>query len=168
MLLAELFKELFKIIAGDVGRLEADEEIFPLDSVWIFDCFSWHSLTDASRSTIRWRRESTVRLSTVSWFGWSFPTVSSMSWSSKRNITGSADDDLLRKKVNKMKYFISPPWITPVFLSKISIFIRRIHRLQGGINSLLNVNVFVRCQITKIRSLREQVFPVEKMTPSVI
>lgn len=93
MAFSDVVKGLFMMMAGDDGRLDADDEILPLLSLWILLCFSWHSFIELSRSVSRWRSQSTVRLSTVNWFGWSFPTVSSISWSSKRNITGSAGED---------------------------------------------------------------------------
>lgn len=78
-------------VVGVVGRLEADDEILPLLPLLrsTFICFSWQSFTECSSSTIRCRSHSTVRLSTVNWFGCSLPTLSSIGLSSKRNITGS-------------------------------------------------------------------------------
>lgn len=83
-----LFKIRFDGIAvGVVGRLEAEDEILPL-LISTFCCFSWHSFTEFSSSLIRCRSHSTVRLSTVNWFGCSLPTLSSIGLSSKRNMTG--------------------------------------------------------------------------------
>lgn len=51
--------------------------VVPLLSVIIFVCFSWHSLTEFSKSLRRDRNQSTVRLSTVNEFGCSLlPSVS--------------------------------------------------------------------------------------------
>lgn len=84
----ELFKITLFVVVGVVGRLEADDEILPLLKS-NFICFSWQSFTECSSSTIRCRSHSTVRLSTVNWFGCSLPTLSSIGLSSNRNITGS-------------------------------------------------------------------------------
>lgn len=58
-------------------------------------CFSWASRIDVSSSCKRVRSQSTVKLSTVSTFGCSLPSESSIRVSSNWNAIGAAGDVLL-------------------------------------------------------------------------
>lgn len=62
-------------------------------------CFSLLSCSVVSNSVSFSFNHSTVRLSTVSWFGWSFPLVSSTRLSSNVKVIGVGDGDLYKRKL---------------------------------------------------------------------
>lgn len=89
--------------------------------------------------------------------------MSSISWSSKRNITGKADDDLrVEKLFLKLAWVGKSPIHQPVLLGEVSILLSRVDRLQSSIDSLLNVRVFVRREITEVGSVDEEIFPAKE------
>lgn len=76
------------------------------------DLFSWFSLILLSSSDSLFRNHSTVKLSTVSWFGSSFPALSSIRLSSKVNLTGSVGVVL---KTNTLYYGLQHNFFTKIY-----------------------------------------------------